>query len=110
MGQETTGTAKGYEKPASAVVTISIIQGSIVVDRPTIRLSEQEGHTATWQREKGGEFEVEFKNATPFDHFKFNQSDARAVKVRNRAPYGPYKYTVKVPGYPDLDPEVIVDQ
>ncbi len=109
MGQ-TIGTVREHEKPASVVVTISIVQGSIVVDLHTFKLRQQVGDTATWQRKGGGEFEVEFKNATPFDSFRFNQNNAKELKVRGQAPYGPYRYTVKVPGYPDLDPEVIVDQ
>lgn len=107
MGQ-TTGTVMGHEKPAT--VTISIVQGSIVVNPQTaITLSKQAGDRVTWQRAGGGEFEIEFKNKTPFYSFRFNQNDAHGLKVRDTAPYDVYSYTVKVPGYPDLDPEVIVD-
>jgi len=64
----------------------------------------------TWEREGGvGDFSILFNSGTPFDRRNYDQNTAKSVPPRQDAPLGPYKYTVQVTGFSDLDPDVIID-
>jgi hypothetical protein len=75
---------------------------------------------------RNGQEKIKFKNATgsngvtiefvdspfeggnkigPIDDKKSEMSG----KLKDGVPYGTYKYTVKLPKYPDLDPNVVVE-
>ncbi len=106
MAQET-ATARGFAVPA--LVTISTLgDGTLAVSTQQLRLSRS-GGKVTWEREGGGDFSILFDSGTPFDRRNFDKNTARSVAPRQDAPLGSYKYTVQVSGYPDLDPEVIID-
>jgi len=107
MPQET-ATAKGFADPG--LVTISTLgDGTLAVSTQQLRLSRS-GGKATWQRDDGGDFSILFNSGTPFDRRNFDKNTARSVAPRPDAPLGSYKYTVQVAGFPDLDPDVIINQ
>ncbi len=107
MAQET-ATARGVADPG--LVTISTLSNhTLAVSTQQLRLSKSRGEKVTWERDGGGDFSILFDSGTPFDRRNFDKNTARSVPPRPDAPLGSYKYTVQVSGYPDLDPEVIVD-
>ncbi len=107
---EQTGTAKGYAGPEVTVTISREPNGTLAVDKQQLPLSKKKGDLAGWQLSGGGGFTLEFEDPSPFDRREYNQDTARNVPLRSDVKYGSYKYTVKVTGYPDLDPDVIVDQ
>ncbi len=107
---EQTGTAKGYAGPEAVVTITRELNTTLAVDIQQLRLSKNSGNLAGWQLSGGGDFTLVFEEPSPFEHREFNQATARNIPLRAGITYGNYKYTVKVTGYPDLDPQVIVDQ
>ena len=106
---EQTGTAKGYAGPETVVTITREANKTLAVDIQQLRLKKN-GNLAGWQLSGGGDFTLVFEEPSPFEHREFNQDTARNVPLRAGVAYRSYKYTVKVTGYPDLDPQVIVDQ
>ena len=106
-------TATATQTPGQATIRIQP-NGTLAVSPDPLSLSKSQGHRATWRLEGGnGQFEIHFKQETPFHARDFTQDTAKAVSPRpdvNGDPQKTYKYTVKVAGSPDLDPQVIVDQ
>ena len=107
---EQTGTAKGYAGPEVTVTITREPNRTLAVDIQQLRLSKKKGDLAGWQLSGGGDFTLEFEDPSPFDRREYDQDTARNLPLRAGVDYRSYKYTVKVTGYPDLDPEVIVDQ
>ncbi len=101
------------QKEKRVTITLSESPKSITVDPDVVRLQKIEQHTATWEGPAGKPFEIEFKGGlSPFSGPKFNHQTAKKLAIRSDVPHNPsqpYKYTVRVEGYPDLDPAVVID-
>jgi hypothetical protein len=107
------GTAPAPEKEKKVIVTLTENPKAITVVPDPVRLHKFEGHVATWECPQGRPFEIQFDPAdTPFRGDRFNHQEAKKLGVHPDVPNNPnheYKYTVRVPGYPDKDPKVIID-
>ncbi len=85
------------------------------VDKETIVACFDDDIVFDGEREENGEgevnFEILFKNDSPFEK-NLNSSKGRANgKVKANPTRGKqvvYKYGVKVPGYPELDPRIVI--
>ena len=101
------------QKEKRVTITLSESPKRIMVDPDVVRLQKCEQHTATWECPQGNGFEIEFKDGpSPFSGPKFNHQTAKRLAIHPDVPNNPsrqYKYTVRVAGYPDLDPAVIID-
>ena len=101
--------------PKEKKVTIMLTEDpkTVAVVPEVVRLHKFEGHLATWEAPPGQSFEILFDQAaTPFHGHRFDHRTAKKVGIHPDVPNNPnrqYKYTVRVPGYPDLDPGVVVD-
>jgi len=102
----------GIEKRVT--ITLSESPKSITVDPDVVRLHKFAKHTATWEGPDGKPFEIEFKEGgSPFSGPKFNHLTAKRLAIHPDVPNNPsrpYKYTIRVAGYPELDPDVIIDR
>ena len=84
------------------------------VDKKTVVACFDDDIVFDGEREEGGEeevnFEILFKNDSPFEK---NLSSSRGkangkVKANPRGKQVVYEYGVKVPGYPELDPKIVI--
>ena|SRR5713226_78880 len=113
MTQQSGAAPAPDPKEKKVIVTLTENPKTITVVPETVRLHKFEGHLATWESPQGQSFEIQFDQAdTPFHGHRFDHQTAKKLGVHPNVPNNPqkrYKYTVRVPGYPDLDPGVIVD-
>ncbi len=87
------------------VVNIKLGNPTLTVDLDPVEVSKNRKDELVWECER--DFQVIFNPADyPFDSSNFDKSNNRSGPAGKQ---GRYKYTVKVLGYPDLDPEVIVN-
>jgi len=106
---EQVGTAKGFAGPETVVTITREANNTLAVDIQQLRLSKGRGDLSGWQLSGGGDFTLVFEDPSPFAGREFNQGTARNIPLRAGVSDGTYKYTVKVAGCSDLDPQVIVD-
>jgi hypothetical protein len=113
MTQQTGAAPAPDPKEKKVIVTLTENPKAITVVPETVRLHKFEKHTATWESPQGQTFEIHFDPAdTPFQGHHFNHQTAKQLGVHPDIPNNAqktYKYTVRAPGYPDLDPGVIVE-
>ncbi len=107
MTQET-GTAKGFAGPEVVTITVGS-NNTLSVNKPRITLSKKQGTRATWEIQGATAFNIIFDGESPFDQKQYDQNTAKSLGPRGNAPFRTYKYTVRVPGCNDLDPDLIVD-
>lgn len=84
------------------------------VDKKTIVACFEDDIVFQGEREEDGEgevsFEILFKDKSPFEG-NLNSSKGKAsgkVKANPRGKQVVFKYNVKVPGYPELDPRIVI--
>jgi hypothetical protein len=96
--------------PGNRPVTITIRSGP-TVDKDRVTMGREGDEVLFVADPPSMRFEVKFDSSTPFerDHFHNNGPDTHRTGQYDRNKRGEHKYTVKVPGHPDLDPVIIVD-
>jgi hypothetical protein len=118
MSMQTTGTVKAFDPQAiekQKRITIIVTENpkQVMVIPDMVRLNKFEKHSATWECPQGLPFEISFgAGESPFEREGYDHTDAKDLVPRGDAEnnrHRPYKYTVTVPGYPALDPGVIVE-
>lgn len=98
------------------IVTIYVVDNGIVVDPPRFEVSMKEKEEVRWHcglkhttHEPKGCFHAHFEQDSPFLGSEFRNHMELTGPAKETAVVGKeYKYTVKIDGYPPLDPIGVV--
>lgn len=105
---EQTGTAKGTKPLEHITVRIIAKDGRLRAVPNTAVVSIAEAEDIEWICQGARAFQIEFARS-PFTGAQFTEGNPRSGRPNVAAGPTAYKYAVKVDGFPDLDPKVIID-
>ena len=100
----------------AVIVRVYAVNNAIVVDPPRFEVSKKEKEEVQWHcglehttHEPNGCFHAHFEQDSPFVGSEFRKHKELSGPPKETAVIGKeYKYTVKIDGYPPLDPIGVV--